>query len=239
MSGNSERLDNYDSSNLIKNTFSENDLYIGQPVNGIYTYTKFKAEYIVLNAISNGLDAMIFRVGNVTNRFSDGVFQRNYNDNAFAKRIKSFIEIGAFPEYFLEHELELSPVDLCAKAIIKALSFNSSCNVLHIYNNKLLPIQDFLDVLTSLNIKLTPVSDTLMADIITGILSDNSRKEIISGIIYDLDKNKKLIYTSNIKLTSDFSNKYLSKIGFHWEKSDKKYIRKCMNYFKKIGFINF
>ena len=239
VSGNSERLDNYDSSNLIKNTFSENDLYIGQPVNGIYTYTKFKAECIVLNAISNGLDAMIFRVGNVTNRFSDGVFQRNYNDNAFAKRIKSFIEIGAFPEYFLEHELELSPVDLCAKAIIKALSFNSSCNVLHIYNNKLLPIQDFLDVLNSLNIKLTPVSDTLMADIITGILSDNSRKEIISGIIYDLDKNKKLIYTSNIKLTSDFSNKYLSKIGFHWEKSDKKYIRKCMNYFKKIGFINF
>ena len=239
VSGNGERLDNYENKELLKNTFTESNLYIGQKVNGIYTYTKFQAECIVLNAIANGLNAMIFRVGNVTNRFTDGVFQRNFNDNAFAKRIKSFIEIGAFPEYFLEHELELSPVDLCSKAIIRALHYESKCNVLHIYNSHLLAIKSFMEVLNNLNIKLTPVSNKLMTDIITGILEDDSRKEIISGIIYDLDKNKNLVYTSNISLNSDFSNKYLAKIGFYWKKTDKRYLKKCMKYFKEIGFINF
>ncbi len=239
VSGNGERLDDYDTTKLHKNTFTESDLDIGQQVNGIYTYTKFQAECIVLNAISNGLNAMIFRVGNVTNRFSDGMFQRNFNDNAFAKRIKAFIEIGAFPEYFLEHELELSPVDLCAKAIVKSLQYESKCTVLHIYNSNLLAIRTFLEVLSELNIKLVPVSNRLMADIITGILDDNKRKDIVSGIIYDLDKNKNLIYTSNITLNSDFSNRYLNKIGFYWKKTEKKYLRKCMEYFKNIGFINF
>lgn len=239
VSGNGERLDDYDTTKLHKNTFTESDLDIGQQVNGIYTYTKFQAECIVLNAISNGLNAMIFRVGNVTNRFSDGMFQRNFNDNAFAKRIKAFIEIGAFPEYFLEHELELSPVDLCAKAIVKSLQYESKCTVLHIYNSNLLAIRTFLEVLSELNIKLVPVSNRLMADIITGILDDNKRKDIVSGIIYDLDKNKNLIYTSNITLNSDFSNRYLNRIGFYWKKTEKKYLRKCMEYFKSIGFINF
>ena len=103
----------------------------------------------------------------------------------------------------------------------------------------MLAIKLFIEVLNDLNIKLTPVSNKLMIDIITGILEDDSRKEIISGIIYDLDKNKNLVYTSNISLNSDFSNKYLAKIGFYWKKSDKRYLKKCMKYFKEIGFINF
>jgi len=237
VSGNGEKVENVDS--LEKLTFSENNLYVGQKVNGIYTYTKYKAESIVLDSISKGLDALILRVGNITNRYSDGVFQRNFKDNAFAKRIKSFVEIGAFPEYLLEHELELTPVDLCSEAIIKNLYYKSNCNILHIYNTNLLSIKLFIEVINSLNIKLTPVSNELMANIITGILEDNSKKDYVSGIIYDLDNNKNLIYTSNIILNSTFSNKYLSKIGFSWKKINKHYLKKCFKHFNKIGFINF
>lgn len=224
---------------LLKSSFSESDLYIGQTVSGIYTYTKLKAEYIVLKAISSGLNGMILRIGNITNRFEDGMFQKNYNDNAFAKRLKSFIEIGAFPDYFLDHELELTPVDICAKAIISAINYESNCNLLHIYNNNLLSIKLLLQTLTDLGIKLIPVPKLMMSDIITGILQDNSRKEILSGIIYDLDKNKNLIYTSNISLESKFSNKYLAQTGFHWNKITETYLKKCFNYFNNINFINF
>ena len=239
VSGNGEKYHKQEENVLTNKIFSEQNLYIDQKVNGIYTYTKFKAETIVLNAILNGLDAMILRVGNITNRYSDGVFQRNYKDNAFAQKIKSFIEIGAFPEYFLEHELELTPVDLCAEAIIKILYYNSDCNVLHIYNSNLLPITLFLDVVHSLNIEMKPVSNKDMVNIITKILEDDNKKNMISGIIYDLDNNKNLIYTSNISLDSTFSNKYLAKVGFSWKKPNKSYLRRCLNYFNKIGFINF
>ena len=196
-----------------KKMFKETDIYVGQNIKGVYSTTKFRAELLVLEAISNGLDAQILRLGNITNRYSDGVFQMNADENAFAKRIKSFIEIGAFPKYLLPHSIELTPVDLATEAIIKILNYNSNCNVFHIYSTKLLPINLLMETLNNdLNIDILAVSDIMMKDIITGILADNSRKDILSGIIYDLDDNKNLIYTSNIRLNSNFTEKYLNKL---------------------------
>lgn len=56
-----------------------------------------------------------------------------------------------------------------------------------------------------------------MTDIITGILADNNRKDILSGIIYDLNENKQLVYTSRIRLNSNFTEGFLEKIGFNWK----------------------
>ena len=222
-----------------KNIFTENKLYIGQDFTNIYVTTKFEAEIAVLEAIYDGLDAQILRIGNIANRYSDGVFQNNVKDNGFAKRLKSFIEIGAFPEYFLKHEIEVTPVDLAANSIIKILNYSSDCNMFHIANTHLLSIKEFVKTLNKMGINIIPVSDILMNDIINGILVNETRKEAISGILQDLDKNKRLIYTSSVKPKYDFTEKYLKNIGFRWKKIDKNYIIKYFNYFKKIGFINF
>lgn len=222
-----------------KKIFKETDIYVGQNIKGIYSTTKLKAEIQVFDAISKGLDAQVLRLGNITNRYSDGVFQKNVDENAFAKRIKSFIEIGAFPKYLLEHSIELTPVDLAADAIVEILNSKSVCNTFHIYNINLLPIALLMETFTSdLGIDILPVSDELMKDILTGILANNDRKNILSGIIYDLDDKKNLVYTSNIRLNADFTNNYLNKLGFFWKKIDKQYIIKYMKYFKKINFIN-
>lgn len=222
-----------------KKIFSENDLYIGQDIKGIYTTTKFRAEVAVLEAIYDGLDAQILRLGNITNRYNDGAFQRNTDDNAFAKRIKSFIDIGAFPKYTLAHKFEFTPVDLCASAIIKIVNHKSDCNMFHIRNNKLLDLPILYNTLLALGVDILPVSDRLLSDIITGILNDDERKDIVSGIVQDLNKEKILVYTSNIRLNSEFTENYLKNIGFRWKKIDKNYIIKYINYFKKIGYINF
>lgn len=222
-----------------KKIFKESDIYVGQNIKGVYSTTKFRAELLVLEAISSkGLDAQILRLGNITNRYSDGVFQMNADENAFAKRIKSFIEIGAFPKYMLKHSIELTPVDLAAKAIIRAANYTSVCNVLHIYNTHLLEIKLLINTLNNdLHIDVLPVNDTMMKDIITGVLADNNRKDILSGIIYDLDENKQLIYTSNIRLNCSFSEEYFNKIDFYWKNIDKDYIIKYINYLRKIKFI--
>ena len=221
-----------------KKIFKETDIYVGQNIKGVYSTTKFRAELLVLEAISNkNLDAQILRLGNITNRYSDGLFQMNIDENAFAKRIKSFVEIGAIPNYLLKHSIELTPVDLAAEAIIKIANYTSNCNVIHIYNTKLMPIKLFINTLYEIGINLLPVPEKMMIDIITGILADNSRKEILSGIIYDLNENKELIYTSNIRINCDFSTEFFKKIGFEWKPIDKDYIMKYMNYFNKIKFI--
>ncbi len=222
-----------------KKLFHETDIFIHQNISGIYTTTKYKAELIVLEAIYNGLNAQILRLGNITNRYSDGLFQLNVEDNAFAKRIKSFIEIGAFPKYLLKHAIELSPVDLCADAIVKLAKHSSDCNVIHIYNSKFLPIKLLIDTFSTLGIELEAVSDKLFANIITGILNDDAQKNKLSGIIYDFDNYHRLIYTSNVRVKYDFSEKYLNSIGFHWKEIDSEYIIKYLKYFKQIGFINY
>ena len=222
-----------------QNVFSEKNLYIGQDFTNIYVTTKYEAELAILEAIYDGLDAQILRLGNITNRYSDGVFQKNVKDNAFASRLKSFIEIGAFPKYLLEHAIELTPVDLSAKAIGRILNHSSDCNVFHIMNTMLLPTPDLINTMNSIGIDIIPVSDTLMYDIINGMLSNDDRKNAVSGIIQDLNKDKKLIYTSGTRLDFDFTEKYLKECGFKWKKLDKVYITKYMNYFKRIGFIDF
>lgn len=242
VSGNGEKEEeiDLDPNNLSnKKVFTENNLYIGQDLKNIYGITKFKGEIAVLEAIYDGLDAQILRLGNITNRYSDGAFQKNINDNAFAKRLKAYMEIGAFPKYTLGHELELTPVDLASKAIIKILNHKSDCNMFHIMDPKLLPIPMLIHTSNELGADIIPVSNQMMSDIITGILDDNKRKELVSGIINDLNKDKKLVYTSSIRLNCDFTENYLKIVGFRWKKIDKNYIIKYMNYFKKIGFINF
>lgn len=229
-----ETLENINS----KVSFSEKNLYVGQNLNGIYTKTKFEAEKIILNEVLNGLDAQILRIGNIVNRYSDGKFQINTSENAFAQRIKSFIEIGAFPEYALYHAIDLTPVDLCAEAIIKILNYRSSCTVLHVYNTNLLPIKLFYDTLNEMGINLLPVSEEKMTNIINELLNNSEKKNILSGIIQDLDASKHLVYTSNIKLQTDFTENYLKHIGFSWQYLDKNYIMKYINYFREIKFLD-
>lgn len=219
-----------------KKLFTEKSLYIKQNLKGIYTITKFKAERIVYEGILDGLDAKVLRIGNITNRYSDGLFQRNASENAFAKRLKSFINIGAVPDYATKHEIELTPVDLCADAIIKIAQYKSKCNVFHIFDVKLLPIKLLLETLSELGFNLVPVPEHSMTQIINELLNNDNNKDILSGIIHDLDKEKRLIYTSNIKLDASFTVAYLKKIGFEWKSIDKEYIFKYINYFKKIKF---
>ena len=242
VSGNGEKEESIEetSENINdKKVFKENTLYIKQNISGIYTITKYKAEMIVLSAIKDGLNAQILRMGNITNRYSDGVFQQNVEENAFAKRLKSFIELGIFPEYLLEHAIELGPVDLCAEAVIKILDYNGICNVFHIYNPKLLPIKTLINILHELGIQIDGVDNKTMSNKLTEILNDDFKKEILSGIIHDIDSKKQLIYTSNIRVQYEFSEKYLEKIGFTWKEIDREYILKYMDYFKRIGFINY
>lgn len=64
-------------------SFAENNLYVGQQLDNLYIKSKFEAEKNILSEIPNGLNAQILRLGNITNRYSDGKFQINATENAF------------------------------------------------------------------------------------------------------------------------------------------------------------
>ena len=100
-----------------------------------------------------------------------------------------------------------------------------------------MPIKLLIDTLSQLNYEILPMPNKMFSLLITGILEDPKLKNSLSGIIYDLDENKKLIYTYNVSLHSEFTEKYLNKIGFSWKDIDKDYIIKYIKYFENINFI--
>ena len=74
--------------------FRENSFYIGQSLENVYIRSKFEAERKILDAILQGTDAYILRVGNLMPRMSDGKFQENVSENAYISRLKAFIKLG-------------------------------------------------------------------------------------------------------------------------------------------------
>ena len=218
--------------------FGEKDFYRGQNLNNTYIKTKFDAEKLIFEEMSNGLNACIFRLGNISNRYADAKFQINANENAFVNRISYILNLGMLQEGFKEHSTEFAPVDFCATAIIKIMQSHPSFNVFHIFNNKLIRFSTLVEIINNLGIKLDFVSDKQFSETITYFLNDPKLRNKISGIVTDLNSNKLFNLNANILLDNDFSILYLHKLGFDWPEIDDKYIKQYIIYFKQIKLFN-
>ena len=219
-----------------KMSFAETDLYKGQKLSNVYIRSKFIAERLILENIENGLEAQILRLGNITNRMSDGVFQINPKENAFATRIKSMLELKMLPEYLMNEYIEFTPVDICAEVIIKIMqNYEKAFSVYHVYNNEHVYFDKLKLYLEKNNINLKIVNHVEFKEEVEKILK--SQNDVLSGIINDFDKEKRLTYNSEIDILSEFTRAFLYKIGFTWPKIDEKYIEKYIKYLTKIKFL--
>lgn len=219
--------------------YDETKLYIKQDLNNLYVRSKFTAETIVLNAIQSGLNAYILRMGNLTSRYSDGKFQKNYMENAFLSRIRAFIELGCIPDCLKGEYIEFSPIDFCADAIITiAKHFDGNFNMFHIYNSNYISINDIVSIFNNLGINIKFVNFEYFADTLSKKLANENESNSISGIVRDLDNNKQLNYDSKVLLKNDFSKEFLNKMGFQWPIINNLYIKKYLDYMIKVGYLN-
>lgn len=223
--------------------FTENDLYIGQHfTENVYVNSKYEAEKIVLNYLSNGLTGKILRIGIVSGRFSDGFFQKNISENAFYNRIKSIILLGTISENMLNQHIEFTPVDFCAKAII-LLSKNSigDNKIYHLYNHNLSSIQNVINIVQELGIDLKTVDNETFKNYIFNISQNNPLSSSLVGIVNDFNFNMssslEINYDFTVNVKSNFTINILSKLGFNWPEISDEYIRKILFYMKEIKFI--
>lgn len=230
---------NYMNSGRKKKVFKESDLYIGQDYkNNVYIRSKFEAEYRVFKAMGSGLKATIFRVGILTGRLSDGLFQYNINENAFYRRLKSIIEIQCFPENAVRDYIEFTPVDSCAEAIIRLLAGGlGKHRVYHMFNHKMVKIRDFLEILKSAGLNVNIVSPGEFAEVINNLAKTESGKEIISGIITDIIVQGGLSFRSNVAVDSSLTVKELAKMNFEWPEITPEYIKNIINHMEEVGFL--
>lgn len=219
--------------------FDENSFYKNQEFdNNVYAKSKLIAESLIIDNISNGLNATIYRVGDLTGRFKDGLFQENISENAIYLRLKSILEIGYIPDSILDNPLEFTPVDCAANSICKIIYSNNNINrIFHIYNPNMISTKTLIDFMDKLNYPVSVLSKKDFIALVKSLSSNIDTQAKIAGIINDFTKDDDLIYNYTIKTNNDITCNYLSNLSFKWPNLDYEYFYKLLNYMKSVNFI--
>ena len=217
--------------------FHETSLYIGQPLDNVYIHSKFEAERRVYDAMLEGLDAKVIRVGNLTNCVSDYKFQPNYTSNAFLTRVKAILEFGLFPDYLMNLYAEFSPIDKTAEGIIKIAQYADKQCVFHLNSNKVIYFERFLVMVHKLGISMDVVSGAEFNRALQETIKQSNTEYIFEAFQNDMDEKGRLVYDSNIRIKNEFTLWFLEKVGFEWNETDMEYNSGYIDYFRKIGYL--
>ena len=220
--------------------FYESDLYIGQPLENVYARSKFEAEKRVLEAALDGLPVHIMRMGNLTNRQSDGVFQINYQTNAAAQRIKGMLELGVVPDYLINEDMyvEFTPIDEAAQAIMLLVRhFDPNRTVFHINSTKVVYLEKLMGYFTALGYPLQEIPGDEFTAVLRETAKQAGMEHIFETFINDMDEQDQLNYDSNIRIKNAYTEEYLRRLGFAWGEIGLEYLRKYTEYFGKIGYL--
>lgn len=197
----------------------ENSININQDFkNHVYMITKYQAECEVLKSINNGLEAKIFRLGNIMPRIEDGLFQTNKMDNGFLCRLKTILDTNSVTSDYKKIQIDISPVDLCAKAIILLLINKNNQTIYHISNNNLVSVNEI--------IKQHDIKEVSANEQIEKIKSINNPYN--AHLLNDL-MNKEFIETT---IDNKITISQLMKNGFEWNKIDLNYLEKIFSIIK-------
>ena len=197
---------------------TEQDFYIGQYVNDRkYTYSKFKAEELVLDAIAHhGLNAKIMRVGNLSARQKDGEFQINFNTNNFLALLRAFVVIGMVPYGALDQRFEFSPIDEVVHAVMLLSQTPKDCVVFHPYNTHRQFLSDILTGFAAAGITLKRVEPEDFQQALEKMMDNPDLVTLLRPLMaYNLGGNRKV---RNIETSNDYTTQVLYRLGFQWPK---------------------
>ncbi len=205
----------------------ERHLYIGQTSDNDYVRTKFLAERCLLEEIASGrLKGKIMRLGNLMGRESDGEFQINTTSNAFVNSLKTFSILGAYPLMRLTEQVEMSPIDRVAEAVLKLSSTPDDMLVFQPYNTYHMDMGAILKALGKNGHKIEYISDSDFAARVDALRNDPARVKFLQGILHyggHILANRTMTRPVNTWTTT-----VLYRLGFHWNQPDDRYLDKFL-----------
>lgn len=199
--------------------FTEKDLFVNQDISeNIYIKTKFEAEKLLLEENQKGLPITIFRLGNITWRSYDGIFQHNLEENLFFNLIQFIIKAKKLPLELKDKTFNISPVDECASLIVSILLNDNKYNVYHIYNQNELTLEEIVNLLNNLGFNIQFTTNNSLKE-----LEDSTENINLSSYLYKLLTSKH--EASNIKVSSPYTTKILKEIKFNWSNINTNYFK--------------
>lgn len=169
--------------------------------------------------------------GNLTGRYSDGVFQKNLETNAFYKKIMTIIRLKIIPKEMQNIIIDFTPIDLISNALYKLIFESKDTNIVyHLYNSKTMTIEQLINILNELGFNIRTLSNEEIQK-----LSKIEHKQV-NELIFEIYPtiNKTNITIENIK-----TDEILRQLDFEWKTIDKQYLLKTINYVREVINLNY
>ena len=216
--------------------FCENDLYIGQNITNEYIRTKFLAERAVLEAVSDGLDGKIVRVGNLMSRNSDGEFQINFITNGFLRSLRGYTAVGKFPMGGMHEAAEFSPIDSTALAVLKLAQTDRRFTVFHACNSHHIYMADLIYAMRSYGFQIDIVRDEEFEEAVKEYAKNGQNSDAVSGLIAYTSHNENEIYTINY--SNSFTAQVLYRLDYKWPVTDDRYLENAIAALDRLTFFD-
>ena len=214
-------------------TYNERTLYYEQDLTNKYLGSKFLAERMVLEAATRGLPVKIVRVGNLMSRYDDGVFQKNYETNAFLNNIKVFKNIHAITPIMSKEETDMSQIDYVAKSVLELSKTPEKCRIFHSMNNHYISNGDIIDALNDYGYDIREVNNEEFNEIYNKNMNENIQGLITAEIsVEDYEEEDSFESLVEIEQTTEI----LRLLGFNWPKPDKDYLKRLIDYLNKFNY---
>lgn len=200
--------------------FDEFCLDIGQHyMQNVYIHSKYKSEERVIIAREKGLRANIFRIGNLTWRRSDGMFQKNAGDNGFLERLKGFLKLRMYSSEIAQYPIDFTAVDECAEAYVLLALNHHVNNIYNLYNPNVYNLEALCKKFM-LHAKRVP------KEVFEKSLKEQIQdKEIMVLSFYNAIASS----SKNIPMSNAFTTAELDKLGFKWSKIGLSYLKFIKN----------
>ena len=218
--------------------FTEQRLYMGQFLGNKYIYSKFMAERLILNAVAlHGLSAKIMRVGNLAARSTDGEFQANFATNSFMGRIKVYNMLGSCPYSMRNKQVEFSPINEVAHAIVLLSTTPKECTVFHPYNIHGQFLGDVLMGLTTVGEGVKFVEQEEFEQAMNAAKDDPVKARSMSSLLayQDMAHGQK---TADVKRDNDYTTQVLYRLGFAWSPTSWDYVDRMLTAIGSLGFFD-
>ena len=197
--------------------FTEADFYIGQNwEDNVYIRSKFLSEAAVYRAMREGLNARVYRLGRITGRCSDHVFQKNPESNAAFLLMRAIRCVGAISRSMSCPAVDLTPVDWCAAAVLAL--WDTEATALHLMN----PCPPSMSQVAQLLVPdLEIVPDEAYGGLLLQRMNDENR-DILAPLLDYVNRMK----TSGaaVRVECKITQEMLKKAGFDRKLPDASYL---------------
>lgn len=216
-------------------TLTEQTSYIGQKLRSKYAHSKFIAERILFEAVTEkGLIGKVMRLGNLSPRTDDGEFQINFRSNSSMGRLHIFQMLGAISYGRAEGTMEFSPIDEVARAVLLLSETPKECVVFHPVNNHRIILGDVVrEMAVTLGANIREVEEDQFQSLLQEAGKDPEKAAILQSMLAYTAGKDKVVYLS---ADNQFTNRVLARLGFHWNMTSWNYVSQFISAIAAFDF---